>query len=850
MKTSGPNSSPSKTPKSKRAPASSRAGRLAGRIWGNRLGRVLVVLLAVGGLISVSMFAYFYAKYSRLIDEKLAAGPYGNASRLFGAPRPIVIGEEASIGEIANYLRRSGYSESRNNRMGWYFVRNDGIDIYPGPDGFESEPAVLKVENGRLSEIISLRDNAPRTQYRLEPELITNLFDRKREKRRLVKFADIPKVMVDAALAAEDKRFFAHAGFDPIGILRAVYVDLKSRGNNQGASTLSMQLARSIWLTNERSWRRKIPEALITLHLEQKLSKEQIFEHYANTIYLGHHGTFSIHGFAEAANVYLGKDLNRVTLPEAALIAGLIQSPISRNPFRHPDRARSRRNQVLKMMNEAGFLNTSEMTTAMAAPLTVSTESAEGNNEAPYYVDMANEFLQQTFQDRDFQAHSYRVYTTLDLDLQRDAVAAMKAGMEEVDKQLARKFKGYGTAVPPVQAALVALDAQTGEVKALVGGRDYGKSQLNRTLAKRQPGSAFKPFVYAAALSSGVGGSHEAITPITRITDQPTTFFYDGKPYEPENFGDQYNGPVTVRQALAKSLNVPTVKLAERVGYRRVAQLARDAGMNMEVRGTPAVALGAYVTTPLEVAGAYTVFSTYGTSLKPAHIASIRDESGNIIYTNQPQKKRVLDPRVAYLVTNLMEEVMRSGTGAGARARGFWQPAAGKTGSSRDGWFAGFTSRLICVVWVGFDDNADIKLEGAKSALPVWTEFMKRAHQRRAYRNVSGFQPPDGIVTADIDPASGLLASASCPGAKTEVFIAGTQPLELCGGSGRTQIAGWDPVKDPEPAPAGGISNPQNPAPRQERKVAVIPVDPVSPQKPADKSRQKGFFGRLRDMLK
>ncbi len=852
MPTSGPNSSPSTKPKSKTSAGKSKGkGRVASvarRVWASRAGRWAVISILSISLLGAITFGYFYVKFSRMIDQKLAAGPYGTSSRLYATPRLVMLGEEGGPADFANYLRRAGYSESRNNRAGWYLPADDRIDIYPGPDAYDPEPAALKFDNGRLTEIISLRDNAPRTQFRMEPELVTSLHGEKREKRRVVKFADIPKVMVDAVLAAEDKRFFAHSGFDPIGILRAVYVDVKERRNNQGASTLTMQLSRTLLLTTERSWKRKAAEALITLHLEQKLPKEEIFEHYANTIYIGHHGSFSIHGFAEGANVYLGKDLSRVTLPEAAFLAGMVQSPFSRNPFKHPERAKSRRNAILKLMRENGYITEEQLVEASTAPLTVSHEGGE-SGDAPYFVDLVNDFLQNTFQDRDFQTHSYRVYTTVDMNLQRDAVAAVKAGLVEVDAALKRRFKNYGAGTPAAQVALVALDAQNGEVRALVGGRSYGQSQLNRALAKRQPGSAFKPFVYAAALGTGIDGDPDSITPVTKLVDEPTTFWYDNKPYEPGNFKDQYYGPVTLRQALAKSLNIPTVKLAEKAGYRRVAQLAREVGLGNDIKGTPAVALGSYVTSPLEVAGAYTVFPTLGQFHKPAFVASIRDDSGSVIFSRPQSPKRALDPRVAYLMTNLMEEVLRSGTGAGVRGRGFWQPAAGKTGTSHDGWFAGYTSRLICVVWVGFDDNRELELEGARSALPVWTEFMKRAHAHREYRNAAPFQAPDGIVTADIDPGSGLLASSACPG-KVEFFIAGTQPLQACGGGGGTHIAGWDPVAEPKAkSDAPAAVAPIETARRAERKSTVIPVTPPPAPAPGGE-RPKGFFGRLRGIFK
>jgi penicillin-binding protein 1B len=818
----------------------------------NPWGKAFLLAFTVSVTLSVGAFTYYYVKYARMIEEKLRAGPFANTSMLYAAPQPVMLGDEGQLEEIASYLRRCGYSESNSNRLGWFHMRPDAIEINPGPDAYDAEGAVIKIERRHVTEIISLRDHTERTQYYLEPELITNLFDQKREKRRLVRFDDIPKPMVDAVLAAEDKHFFQHAGFDPIGILRAAWVDVKERRSSQGASTLSQQLARTLWLGPERGWRRKIPETLITLHLEQKLSKQEIFEDYANAIYLGHQGSFSIHGFGEAAEVYLGKDLGQVTIADAALLAGLIQSPYTRNPFRYPERAKARRNVVLKAMRENGFIGEKDYDDALASLVKVTHESAE-SSDAPYFVDLVNETLQSRFQDRDFQNNSFRVFTTLDMNLQRDAVAAVRTGIEETDQQWKRRSKKYGTEeMPLAQVALVALDAQTGEVKALVGGRSYGVSQLDHAVAKRQPGSSFKPFVYTAALSAALSGGGQTLTPASLVTDEPTTFYFDDKIYEPANHKDEYFGAVTLRYALAHSLNVPAVKVAEMTGYDRIAEVARAAGMNLDIKPTPSIALGAYEVMPLEIAGAYTIFVNSGDLVKPSFIKNIRDQQGTSIFQAQPERRPAIDPRVAYLVENMLEEVLRSGTGAGVRARGFGLPAAGKTGTSRDGWFAGFTSKLICVVWVGFDDNHDFKLEGARSALPIWTEFMKRAHQHREYRAVHSFEPPDGIVTAEIDADTGELASPSCPRVRSEVFLAGTQPVDVCRlhGGGRTQVAGWEPSRpaiDTEVTPTRPVVAEAPVADR--RLVRSIPVTPAPPPQPEKKER-KGFFGRLRDVFK
>ncbi|MGD0362304.1 MAG: PBP1A family penicillin-binding protein [Bryobacteraceae bacterium] len=824
-------------------------------------GKALAISFTLAFVLMAGVLTHYYAKYSRLIDQKLRAGPFANTSKIFAAPRLIAVGDPLTGDEIAAELRRCGYTESRGNTIGSFQIRPGGdIEIFPGPESyFDQEAGVIKFANGRISQIVSLRDNTARGQYQLEPQLITNLFDRNREKRRLVKFTDIPKVLVDAVTSAEDKRFFQHQGFDPLRIVKAVYVDLKEGRKEQGASTLSQQLAKNLWLDPEKRWTRKMAELLITLRLEQTLTKQQIFEDYANQIYLGSRGSFRINGFGEAAEAYFGKDIRQLNLPEAATLAGMIQRPGYYNPWRNPDRVRDRRNLVLSLMRQNDDIDDREYAVAVESPLNLAKGTVQ-SLDAPYFVDQVNEFLQSQFQDIDFQANSFRVYTTLDLDLQRAAGEAIREGMQSVDDLIRKqkRFKGQIN-IPEAQCALIALDPHTGEIKALAGGRNYGVSQLNHILAKRQPGSIFKPFVYTAALNTAIEGGSHIITAGTTVVDEPTTFWYDNKPYEPSNFKHEFYGTVTLRQALAHSMNVATVKVGEMVGFDAVVDLAKKAGLNYDIRPTPAVALGSYDVTPMEMAGAYTIFANQGVYVKPEFVSSVRSQGGKAIYNNKREERTVLDPRVAYLITNLMEEVMRSGTAAGVRARGFSVPAAGKTGTSdHDGWFAGYTSGLLCIVWVGFDDNRDLDLEGAHSALPIWTEFMKRALQYRAYRNAQPFAAPDGIVSVQIDPESGLLATPSCPHTITEVYISGTQPVQACplhgGGQSVTNVAGWEaPVNPPaaDPSPHVIAPPPALAARRPPPNLANTPAPPAQAAQKAEKPKEKkSLFRRLLGVFK
>src|SRR5258706_4407136 len=468
-----------------------------------------------------------------------------------------------------------------------------------------------------------------------------------------------------------------------------------------------MQVARTFFLSTDRNWRRKLSEAMISIELEQRFNKQQIFELYANEVYLGNRGSFGIRGFSQASVAYFGKDLRQLTLSECAYLAGIIRAPnYYSSADRHPERGLQARDRVLTQMLDNKSINEPDVQEAKKAPLKIVRASVSGS-EAPYFVDMVKDHLLDKYPENELLSENFRVYTTLDPALQRAAAAAIETGMKNVDTLLTKKYdrwrkeqakKGTNEPIPQAQAALVALDPRTGEIKAVIGGRDHGQSQLNHALAHRQPGSVFKPFVYAAAFNNAVDGAQPVVTPATTVDDEPTVFEFDGQEYTPNNYGERFMGKVTVRQALTNSLNVATVKVAEMVGYGRVVQIARQMGLSANIRPTPAVALGAYELTPLEVAGAYTAFATMGTRAEPYYIKSVVSASGNSLEKYGPTTKLALDPRVTYLVDSILKDVLNKGTGAQVRAKGFTLPAAGKTGTSRDGWFAGFTSNLVCVI--------------------------------------------------------------------------------------------------------------------------------------------------------
>lgn len=818
-------------------------------------------------LIGTGVLAYYYIQFGHLIDERLTGQVFQNTSRVYSAPGHIYVGETLKPDELATYLMHAGYQEGKQpGAPGEFRVSGSMVEVKPSEDSYFKGGNALRVDftDGEISHISQLPNNAERDWADVEPELITNLFDETREKRRVVQFQDLPKDLTSAVLAAEDKRFYDHGALDLIRVMGAAVRDVSKGEKAQGASTIDMQVARTFFFSTKREWRRKVKEVLMAYELDERFSKQQIFELYANDIYLGNRGSFAIRGFGEAAQAYFGKDVRELNLGEAAFLAGIIRAPNRYSAAeRHSDRAAEARDRVLGQMVEDGYITQDEATAAKKAKMHFINGGVESST-APYFVDMVKDHLLEKFSETDLETQSYRIYTTLDPDLQRAASDAIQLRMQDVDKLLAHRYAAWkkkGEQVPEVQAALVAMDPRTGEIRALVGGRDYGESQLNHALARRQPGSVFKPFVYAAAFDNGVLGLQPVVTPVTTVDDVPTTFEFDGKEYTPNNYGEAFYGTVTVRDALMHSLNVATIKIAEMIGYQRVADLAHEMGLGSNIQPTPSVALGSYEMTPIDVAAGYTAFATNGIRAEPLFIRSVVGADGNIEESNGFKTKPVLDPRVAFLTTTLMEDVINHGTGAEVRSLGFTAPAAGKTGSSRDAWFAGFTSNLLCVVWIGFDDNRDVGITGGVLAAPVWAEFMKRAMVLPTYRDAKQFDAPEGIVEEPVDPQTGGVATPQCPQTAEEYFIAGTEPTQYCqlhGDQQQQQQGSWlshlfgKDEKSPTPPPAvsvapnsaGGASNPMGVPPNQAA-PAQKPGTPPATQQPPDAQKKKGLLDKI-----
>jgi len=741
----------------------------------------LYALVALTGpmLVLAAVFGYYYMTFSRMIDARLQGEMQRVDPRVFARPFEVRAGQTVSPRQLVDRLNELGYANrARAHEPGEFTIGRDAIVIVPREGDFKNQTVrvVFGARSSKTKETTAIAHiEVPGTKTRsatltLDAPLVTALVASGREKRRDVPLQLIPQHVVQAVLAIEDRRFYDHVGVDPIGIASAVWDYVSGRKTYlRGGSTLTQQLVINTFLTRDRSPIRKVQDQFMSLILERKLTKDQVLELYLNDVWLGQRGSFAVHGVAEASRLFFAKHISNVSLSEAALMAGMIQSPPRHSPFVHPERAKERRNVVLQTMADAGYITAEVAERTSKEPVQIVARALEA--EAPYFVDLISQDLQDKYSAI---ANSVDVYTTLDLHLQRLAHDAVREGLTRLDEILAKRRR------QPAQAALIAVDPRTGEILALVGGRSYNQSQYNRAInARRQPGSVFKPFVYLAAFEQAMAHGRTDLTPATIVIDEPTTFMSNDQPWDPRNYEGEYDGPVTLRRALALSRNIATIKVAETTGYSEVAALWRQVGTGTAPRPYPAIALGVFEATPYEIATAYTVFANGGT-IKPLRSMTRMVSGGRDVQIKNQAPKTIARRDTTFLVTNMMRSVINEGTGASARAQGFTLDAAGKSGTTndlRDAWFVGFTPELLTVVWVGLDDNQPLGLSGTQAALPIWTNFMTRA--LAGHENAS-FQPPDDIVFVEIDRDTGSLAGPTCPRVFSEAFIPGTEPREIC----------------------------------------------------------------------
>ncbi len=729
---------------------------------------VAVLLAVVGGAV---LLVNSYRSYAKLVDARLARGYLTSRGGIFAAPRTLLPGQKFSRDELAVVLRRTGYLETDSAGEIWngsFTVLSDAIEIRPANDGGYPEAVRVTFDlNGRIAELSG--DGVTLDRFALEPEALTNDARMKEGARRPLAFKEIPTVLVQAITSIEDRRFFDHHGLDVWGVARALLRNAGDERIGQGGSTITQQLVKNTYLTPERTLRRKYAEAMLAFTIERRLPKEDIFALYCNEIYLGQRGALAVRGVDQAARVYFGKHLNELTVGEAATIAGMIQSPARYAPLAHNDAASARRNTVLGTMVRDGFITLEQAAAAAKEPLTISDFDPARESSAPYFIDYVNRRGSSPTVREGLDGAP--IITTLDLDLQRMAEEAIK-------RQLDRLEAIYKPRGLTPQAALVALDPRTGDVLAMVGGKDYAASQLNRaTDARRQPGSVFKPFVYATALESGM-------SPLQTFRDAPQTFTYDHKSkYRPANYGGGYSmRDVWLRTGLIKSLNVVTVDVAMQTGLARVADTTQSFGLPRPAP-YPALALGTTEVSPVQIASAYAAFANGGRRIQPNVLArsvsepgagrgpragstrGVEDATGSRsqFETEAQGNDQVIQPGTAFMITDMLQGVIEEGTARAARGQIPRTAIAGKTGTSRDGWFVGYSKNLVCAVWIGFDDNKQLGLTGAAAALPAWVDFMKSAVDFRPELGGKSFDRPDGITIVEIDPETGQLATGLCP---------------------------------------------------------------------------------------
>ena len=722
-----------------------------------RVLRVVGALTVVAVVATAATFAYLYTHYSKVVDARLASGYLTSRAGIYAAPRTLREGQSMTAERLAEVLRRAGYVEGEASRVwnGSFKVEGGAVEIFPSDSAGltdASGAAVVRVEFDRRGRVSRIRgDGALLDSYTLAPEALTIDPVEKTADRAALTYEEIPETLRRAVLSIEDRRFFEHGAVDLWGLARAAFSwSDDAQELKQGGSTITQQLVKNTYLTPERTLQRKFREAALASVVENRLSKQDILALYCNEIYLGQRGSIAVRGVRQAAHVFFGKGLKDLSLAESATIAGMIQSPGRYAPDRHPEAARARRNLVLAGMLRDGAVTPEQARAAGEEPVTV-TPLERADATAPYFIDYVNrEVESRLVGSTEESGQNLRVYTTLNLDLQRVAEEAVGRQVERLEKV----FKGKRRP----QASLVALDPRTGQVLAMVGGTSYAESQLNRaTDARRQPGSVFKPVVYAAALESG-------ISPLTLSTDAPREFTYDVRArYRPANYGGGFSmRDVTLRTGLVRSLNVVTVDVAMRAGLTRVATLAERLGFPRP-KSYPALALGTTEATPLEVATAYTALAGGGRVVRPAPLLRVEGGSGMGFEQELVAGEQVLRPATAYMLTDMLSDVIDHGTARAARGAFKSTAVAGKTGTSRDGWFAGYTPNLVCVVWVGFDDGGELDLTGADAALPAWTEFVRRAVELRPELGGAEFARPASVTFVEIDPETGHVASPSCP---------------------------------------------------------------------------------------
>jgi penicillin-binding protein 1B len=704
-------------------------------------------------------------------------------SRLYSDSMTLKMDSEVPAYSLLARLSRLGYRRvsSDPKKAGEYLWADRELRIalreFDYPEGrFPGDRVRVQFRGNRVRRITRLADGRRLEEMRVEPELIATFYSDVQEERTWYSLNQFPEDLRRAVISVEDRRFFRHPGIDPTGMARALWVDLTRRAAIQGGSTITQQLAKNLYANRRRDLIRKLLETAAAMMLEARYSKNQILEAYLNEVYMGQRGPVAISGMGEASRFYFRKRPSEVNLTEAALLAGMISSPGLYNPYRHPREALARRNRVLNSMVETGDLTRKAFLAAKTVDLGV-TRQRPGNYRAPYLVDFLEEEVRRVYPDSPPSGAGLRIFTTVDPDLQERAEESLGAGLDRLEQGYPVVRKNPRGSL---QGALVALRPSDGAILALVGGRDYRTSQFNRTYqARRQPGSLFKPFVYLAGFDRAQYDPTFAFTAATPLQDTPLVLVSGGKKYTPQNYDHEFRDSVTVRQALESSINIATIRAANQVGLGHVITVARRCGVESQLPKVPSLALGTAEVSPLEIAAAYATIASGGIRNSVRAIRSVSDRMGRSMEPDYPPSSRVLSPQAAYLITDILRGVLLRGTAVSSADLGFSGNAVGKTGTTddlRDAWFVGYSTDLLVLVWVGYDDNRTLGLTGAQGALPIWVDFMMGSGRMTGKE----FIEPEGMVQAKVDPATGQLATWRCPEKIEEIFIEGTEPRDRC----------------------------------------------------------------------
>ena len=744
----------------------------------------------VAAFVAVAMFAAAWV-FAGSFESRVRGVP----SRVYSDTFLLYPGQRFSASDLQAKLRRLGYKEvtGKAEYGGLYRRARGGFEIHLRPFDHPVSPLPERLVQVRFSgsEISSLRDldsGKPLDLLEIEPEQVAAFYEEIREARILITLDDVPPRLVDTLLVTEDQRFYSHHGIDALAILRAAGANVRHLGVVQGGSTITQQLIKNVYLNRERTFGRKFLEAMMAVLLEIRYSKEEILTAYLNEVYLGQQGSIAITGFGEAARFYFGKDLKDLDLSETALLVGMIRAPGQYNPFLRPERAIERRRQVLTSMVEEGKLTPEEFEAAADRPLDL-LRVHDIANRAPYFLDYLSAQLRDIVPEQALRRGGLRVFTSLDLGIQGRAERALREGLDQIEQTYAFAL---GQKKDPerrgkLQGCIIALRPESGQVVAMVGGRRYDESQFNRAVqAKRQPGSLMKPFIYMTGFALAQKGKIPSFTPATILEDEPLEVISGGKVWSPQNYDHEFHGAVSVREALERSLNIPAVRAARDMGLPAVIDTLRSVGLTSRLMAVPSLALGAFEVEPMEVASAFSVIANYGVRAEPVTVREVVAPDGQVLQSKHVELEPVVSPQAAYLTLELMRGVVAEGTAASLRALGFAGEVAAKTGTTddlRDAWFAGFTPRLLVLVWVGYDDNFPVGLTGAQAALPIWAEMMRGLGNEAE----GTFREPEGMVWEEVDPGTGQLASWRCPERRAELFIAGTEPSEKC----ETHEGGW-----------------------------------------------------------